>query len=187
MTAKEQTLHNLHQARTAHIRWLNAIKLLISGIDVNPNAIELMATDSTLGKWFYAEASQFSLGTCRMVIEEIEILLLNLHDKYMKIYLIYFGKKKKSLLESLVGKSSGVNEHEIELSNRYYEEIVEISDRLKHKLRIFESQLSAMEECKFKAHTIQETTASNNFDHVDKEIESSNTVQNAYFYGTRGR
>lgn len=181
MTNKEKSLHHLHQARTAHIRWVNTIKLLVSGIDIPSDSIQLSPTDSLFGKWFYDEAMLFSMGVSRMVIEEIEESLLALHDKYMKIYPIYYGQKKKTLLGELLGTRSKASQHEIELSLHFYEEIVLLSDKLKHKLRILESQFLSMGEDKFDSiagFTKSEISISN---------EINNDEENAYYYGTRGR
>jgi hypothetical protein len=183
MTNKEKTLHNLHQARTSHVRWVNSIKLLISGIDVLPETITLSATDSLFGKWFYEEAMIFSLGTSRMVLEEIEELFLSLHDKYLKIYPIYYGKNKKTLFGGFLGSKTKVSEYELEFSQRYYEEIVTISDKLKHKLRILESQLMSLEENKFALVTSDALEEQMNL----KIAEALNNDENAYFYGARGR
>lgn len=186
MTNKEKSIHNLHQARTEHIRWVNAIKLLVSGIEVSPDAIALSPTESPFGKWFYSEAMFFSMGTSRMVIEEIEVLFLALHDKYMKIYPIYNGSKKKNLLGGLLGGKNKASEHEIELSVRYYEEIVDLSDKFKHKLRVLESQLLSLGEEKF------DRLSEFNEPVVEKPIilkipEPEPVAEEAYFYGTRGR
>jgi hypothetical protein len=146
MTSKERFVHNLHQERSTHIRWVNTIKLLVSGIDINEKHITPDATTSEFGVWFYQEAMLFTLDTPRMVLEDIEELFHTLYDKYMKIYSIYYGQKKKPFLGSLLGAKAKVSEHEMELSHRYYEEIVVLSDKLKHKLRILESQLMSFSE-----------------------------------------
>lgn len=186
MTNKEKSIHNLHQARTEHIRWVNAIKLLVSGIDVSADTITLAPTDSSFGKWFYNEAMIFSMGTSRMVIEEIEVLLLALHDKYMKIYPIYYGNKKKNLLGGLLGTKTKASEHEIELSVRYYEEIVDLSDKFKHKLRILESQLLSLGEEKF--DRVADFMVHEKEDPIILKIpEPVQEKEEAYFYGTRGR
>lgn len=186
MTNKEKSIHNLHQARTAHIRWVNSIKLLVSGIEVSADTIALSPTDSLFGTWFYDEAMLFSLGTSRMVLEEIEELLLSLHDKYMKIYPIYYGQKKKTLLGGLLGSKNKASEHEIELSLRYYEEIINLSDKLKHKLRILESQLLSLGEDKF--DVVAGFTNVTAAEPIELKIpEPINNEEEAYCYGTRGR
>jgi hypothetical protein len=186
MTTKERFIHNLHQARTSHIRWVNSIKLLISGININENQITLDAIASEFGVWFYHEAMLFTLGTSRMVLEEIEELFLALHDKYMKIYPIYYANNKKTLFGSFLG-SKKASEYEIEFSHRHYEEIVALSDKLKHKLRILESQLMSLPEEKF--DTVAGFTK---FETAEEMIElkistPSNNEENTYFYGARGR
>ncbi|MFY9142564.1 CZB domain-containing protein [Sulfuricurvum sp.] len=187
MTNKEKSIHNLHQARTSHIRWVNTIKLLVSGIEVSEDSIQVNPTDALFGQWFYDEAMLFSLGTSRMVLEEIEILFLSLHDKYMKIYPIYYSSKKRSLLGGLIGGKSKASEHEIELSQRYYEEIVVLSDKLKHKLRILESQLMSLPLEKF--DTVAELTKPSLSSVVIQQPipEPVDNEETAYFYGTRGR
>lgn len=186
MTNKEKSIYNLHQARTAHIRWVNAIKLLVSGIDVSSDNIALVPTDSPFGKWFYAEAMLFSQGTSRLVLEEMETLLLILHDKYTKIYPIYYGNKKKTLLGGLMGVKSKASEYEIELSQRYYEEIILLSDKLKHKLRVLESQLLSMGEEKFTLVAgLSDLITSPEI--KPKVQEPLDHEEEAYFYGTRGR
>ncbi|MDD2837963.1 MAG: CZB domain-containing protein [Sulfuricurvum sp.] len=186
MSNKERSIHSLHQARTAHIRWVNAIKLLVSGIDVPADTIALSPTDSPFGKWFYDEAMLFSLGTSRMVLEDIEVLLLSMHDKYTKIYPIYYGQKKRSLLGDIMGRKSHASEYEMELSLRYYEEIVLLSDKLKHKLRVLESQLLSIGEEKF-ADIAKFTQAAPSTPKQQPLNEEPKDSDEAYYYGTRGR
>lgn len=188
MTSKEKFIHRLHQARTAHIRWVNGIKLLVSGIEVDEKQVPIDAITSDFGTWFYNEAMIFSFGTSQLVLEDMEKSFIACHDKYAKIYPIFFNKKRNTLLGDLFGKKSGVNSHEMDLSQRYYEEIVALSDQLKHKMRIFEAQLMSLDEEKynqFAAYT------------EEKSIEPANTIitetadtqsdEKAYFYGARGR
>lgn len=181
MTPKEQTLQHLYQARTAHIRWVNTIRLLVSGIDVPAETIALSPTDSDFGRWYYADAVRFSLGVSQMVLDEIETLLLAMHDQYTRIYPIYYGSKKKPLFGGLLGGRTKASAPEIEFSVRHYEEIVSLSDKLKHRLRVFESQLMSMGEEKFEhVPTLPALQAAEPA--CEPEIP-----ENSYFYGTRGR
>lgn len=183
MTNKEKTLYRLNSARTAHVRWMNSIKLLISGISVDTESIELTPTESQFGQWYYNEAVLFLQNKPRMVLEDIELILIALHDKYMKIYPIY--TKKKKFLDNLLGSKSRVNDHETELSHRYYEELVVLSDKLKQKLRILENQLISLDESHFSVLSVildesQKHTA-------DRTFMMEENQEKAYFYGTRGR
>ncbi len=185
MTNKEKFIHNMHQARTTHIRWVNAIKLLVSGIDVDEKQITLDATHSPFGLWYYNEAMLFSLGTSQLVLEEIENLLTELHDKYTKIYPIYYGNRKRSLFGELLGGRTRASAHEIELSQRFYEEIIQLSDKLKQKLRIFEAQLMSLSEEKFD-ELIRFTQQEKSIPAV-MEIQEVSEDEGAYYYGARGR
>jgi hypothetical protein len=185
MTNKEKFIHNMHQARTAHIRWVNAIKLLISGIDVDEKQITLDITHSTFGAWYYSEAMLFTIGSSRMVLEEIELLLMELHDKYTRIYPIYYGNRKRTILSGFLGGRTRASVPEIELSQRYYEEIIQISDKLKQKLRIFESQLMSLPEEKF--DELSCFTQKEKLIPANIEIQAPSDDQGVYCYGARGR
>lgn len=188
MTHKEHCIYNLHKARTTHIRWINTIKLLVSGIDIDSSQIVLEPIKSDFGEWFYNEASYFSFGTSRLVLEEIEKKFLSCHDLYTKIYLIFFANKSKTILGELFGLKSTISSHEKELAGRYYEELVLMSDQLKSKMRTFEAQLISQSDEKFATYglmfneknTITKETV------VKKEAEEA-TEGKAYFYGARGR
>ncbi|MCX6062335.1 MAG: CZB domain-containing protein [Campylobacterales bacterium] len=185
MTNKEKFIHNMHQARTAHIRWVNAIKLLVSGIDVDEKQITLDATHSQFGLWYYNEAMLFSLGTSQLVLEEIENFLTELHDKYTKIYPIYYGNRKRNLLSDFLGGRTRASAHEIELSQRFYEDIIQLSDKLKHKLRIFEAQLMSLTDEKYDElirFTQQEKSIS-----IEPNILAASIDEGSYHYGARGR
>lgn len=185
MTSKENFIHNMHQARTAHIRWVNAIKLLVSGIDVDEKQITLDATHSAFGLWYYNEAMLFTISSSRLVLEEIENLLTQLHDKYTKIYPIYYGNRKRNLLSGFLGGRTRASAHEIEFSQRYYDEILLLSDKLKHKLRILEAQLMSLSEEKF--DELSCFTQKEESTPVVLESQEVSEDEGAYHYGARGR
>ncbi len=174
---KEQTIHNLHKARTAHVRTLNTVKLLVSGLNVDESQFKLGQTETAFGKWFHEEAMLFSTGNSRIHLEAIETLLLQLHDHFTKIYKIYFANNSGGIM-GLFGKKNRPSDAEKELAKRLYDEMIAFSDELKQKLRIFESQLSSMPEEKFAqtAYIPIETPAS--------EPEEEDDAQ--YHFGARG-
>ena len=145
---KEKCIHNLHQARTSHIRLLNSLKLLVSGLSVDENKFKSHLSETEFGKWFYEEAMLFSMGNSRLSLDEIENTLLKFNDSFTKIYQIYFDNKASGL-GGMFGLKKKASNAEVELAQRLYEEMVVLSDRLKQKLRVFESQLSSMPEEKF--------------------------------------
>jgi hypothetical protein len=183
MSAKEKIIHHLHEARIAHIRWVNSIKLLVSGIDIPESDIELSPTDSLFGKWYYTEAQLFADTNARMVLEEIESLFLSAHDKYMKLYTIYYANKKKGMFSALLGSKKSITSVEAEFSQQRYEEIVLLSDKLKQKLRIFETQLMSMNDEKF-----EQIARFSERDAIPSPQEREQESENgAYYFGTRGR
>ncbi|MDD5053049.1 MAG: hypothetical protein PHO27_10000 [Sulfuricurvum sp.] len=185
MTNKERFIHNMHQSRTAHIRWVNSIKLLMSGINVDESDICVNALESEFGKWFYNEAMLFSLGSSRMVLEDIEMIFISMHDKYTKIYPIYFGKQKKNLLGNILGRKSNISDYEKEFSERYYEEIVVLSDKLKHKLRILEAQMMSITEDRFDEYS--HFTENEPIKAIHLKIPEPEANETSYYHGARSR
>ncbi len=174
---KEQTIHNLHKARTAHVRTLNSVKLLVSGLNVDESQFKLGQTETAFGKWFHEEAMLFSTGNSRIHLEAMEATLLQLHDHFTKIYQIYFANS--SGIMGMFGKKNKPSDAEKELAKRLYDEMIVFSDELKQKLRVFESQLSSMPEEKFAqlAYTPEEEPS------AEPKIEDDGAQ---YHFGARG-
>jgi hypothetical protein len=149
MATKEVFIQKLKQARNAHISWVNNIKLLVSGIDMDSADIPLSKIDSAFGKWLYNEGMVFSTASTKSTLEEIDGLHSKLHDTYMPIYQIFYQNKSGGMFNNLFGSKHRASQNELLLAQRYYEEIVVLSDKLKSKLRVFESQLLATTDEKF--------------------------------------
>ncbi len=147
MSSKEKNLNNLYKARVAHLKWVNTIKLLVSGFKVEKSHLTLpIIQDSEVGAWYYNQALQFSQFQSRNVVEEMETILEKMYDYYAKIYAIYFSQKENSI-KSLFGKKEhSISNNERELASRYYEDIVKLSDEFKNKLHTLERQITAMQE-----------------------------------------
>lgn len=147
MNAKEKSLNRLYKARVAHLKWVNTIKLLVSGLKVDQSHLTLpIIQDSEVGTWYYNEAIQFSQFRSQSVLSEMETLLEAMFNIYAKIYEIYFTGKQSTLKSILGMKNNTVNRHEAELAGRYYEDIVKLSDDFKAKLHTLERQMLAMQE-----------------------------------------
>ena len=131
------------------------------------------------------KAMLFSLGISQLVLNEIEIFLTELHDKYTKIYPIYYANRKRNILSGFLGGRTRPSTPEIELSQRYYDEILLVSDNLKHKLRIFESQLMSMSEEKF--DKLSCFTENEKIMPIMQETQEVSEDEGAYYYGARGR
>lgn len=178
MTLKETNISKLYKARSSHIQWVNTVKLLVSGIDVNKLYLSPIIQESPLGQWFYSEAMLFAQFNSQNVLDEMEELLESMYAIYTKIYSIYYGNKKSSIKE-LFGFKSGANEHEMELASRYYEEIVTLSDQFKNKLKLFERQLMALSDEKHESIKAYVEEKKPEPPMVNEEA--------AYYYGPRSR
>ena len=104
VNTKEKNMYRLYKARTAHLKWVNTIKLLVSGFDVDKKALTPLAQDSECGKWFYNEGIQFAQFNSKNVLDEMDGLLESMYNIYTKIYSIYFGDKGG--LKSFLGLKS---------------------------------------------------------------------------------
>lgn len=147
MNAKEKSLNRLYKARVAHLKWVNTIKLLVSGLKVDQSHLILpIIQDSEIGTWYYNEAIQFGQFRSQSVLSEMETQLEAMFNVYAKIYEIYFAQKQSTLKSILGMKEKSVTRHEAELAGRYYEDIVKLSDEFKSKLHTLERQMMAMQE-----------------------------------------
>ncbi len=175
---KEQAIHRLQKARTSHVRAINDVKLLVSGLYLDESQFKLGQTKTEFGKWFYEEAMIFSTGNSRIHLEAIESLLLELHDHFTKIYQIYFANQSGGIM-GLFGKKNKPSDAEKELARRLYDEMIALSDQLKQKLRVFESQLLSMPEEKFVelAHTPEP---------APRVAETAEDDSGQYHFGARG-
>ncbi|MDY0121373.1 MAG: hypothetical protein RBR54_05455 [Sulfurimonas sp.] len=145
MDAKQKNIAQFYEARTQYFKWLNSVKLLVSGFEIDKNYLTPIAQDSAFGRWFYTQGLQFSRFQSKNVLDELEEILALMYEVYTKIYAIYYGEKK-SALKSLLGIRQVPNKHEQELAARYYEELVLHADRFKKRLSLFESQLLSMSQ-----------------------------------------
>lgn len=178
MKTKELYIKYTQQARAEHVKWVNNIKLLISGVNVDEKVIALNPVESSFGKWYYEKAILLALPNSQIVLFDIEKLFLSIHDVYIKIYPIYY-EKNKSIIGSIFGKRTHVSPHETILAEQYYEEIVLISDKLKNKINLFEKILHAISD-----ETFEELLSFDN-QYVSKGVAIESEDDGKYHYGAR--
>jgi hypothetical protein len=142
--AREKNMARLYAARAEHLKWVNMIKLLVSGFKVDKDVMKPLFQDSDLGKWYYQEAIQFAQFNSQIVLDEMEEILESMYNVYSNIYTIYYGESEGGLKSFLGIKRSVVSSNDKLLASRYYEDIVKLSDELKKKFKIFERQLLAL-------------------------------------------
>ena len=144
---KEDVVGHLRAAKTAHIKWVQKAKLLVSGLDINEDAIPVDSTECKFGKWFYSDGQVLNALSnnpleCMTAIEKLHF---NLHDKYLQIFSIYFNKPKAGFFAKLFGvKKKNLNKDEIKLASEYYNEMEQISHDLLDEINRLERRLIAV-------------------------------------------
>ena len=178
LNSKEKNINRLYKARAGHIRWMNSVKLLVSGLSIQEKIPLPLILESYFGKWYYNEALYFAKFNSQQVLSDIEALMESIFNLYTKIYSIYFGEKP-SMLQTIFGTKTNVNKNDHILASKYYEEILFLSDQLKKKLAILERQLSALSLEKHEEIKMFDT------DLEEESILSKTTKEKSYRYGAR--
>lgn len=156
MSTKEQFIGRLRKARTHHLKWLNQIRLLVSGITADKESIAVNQSESAFGVWFYDEAMAFGNSTSKNVLGEMDKLYGSCFDHYFKIYHTLFSNSSGGFMNAILGPKKPAA-GELMMAQKFYEELVVSSDALMGKLRLFESQLLATGEDKFAELMVPET------------------------------
>jgi len=181
VSKKQDNIQMLYKARTDHLKWINNIKLLISGVYSNNVIPEPVLHESEVGKWYYSNALQFSQFNSRLVLEDIEKILEEIYELYVNIFSI-FNSVKENKLKSLFGIRKGISNYENKQVSQYYDEIIKLSDSFKNKLKTLESQMLALDDEKH--NQIQDFQSSNN-SMSNVEIIQNDSLKE-YNYGPRG-
>jgi len=147
MASKNSFIQHIREARTEQIKWLNQIKLIVSGVMSAKEAVPVNQTECGFSRWLYGDAMIFSTSNAKTVIDEMAELHTQCYDVYLKIYATLFASQKGGLMAVFGSKKAGSSD--LKLAQNYYEELITISDKLIARLRVFESQMLAMPEAKF--------------------------------------
>lgn len=147
MAAKESYITSIRNARTHQVKWVNQIKLMVSGVGVDKEKIPVSQTESDFGKWLFEEAMIFSTTNARGIIDEMSDLHTQCYDIYLKIYGALFANQKSGFMGMFGSKKASAND--LQLAQNYYEELLGVSDKLLSTLRRFESMMLAMPESKY--------------------------------------
>jgi len=162
MSKKDQYIEQLRQARINHKKWMNQIRLIVSGLDKKKTTIPLNQSESQFGDWLYSKATVYSISNSKIVLTDIETLFNDCYNLYHKIYAILFNNEEGSILSSLFG-SKKASRAEYKLAEQHYEKLVEKSEQLLKKVHIFKQQLTATNFEKFEraleTHAFDETNS----------------------------
>lgn len=152
---KEDVLGHLRAAKSAHIKWVQKAKLLISGIDIEEGAIPVNSTECKFGQWFYSDGQILNALSNNPLecMQRIERLHFDLHDMYLNIFSIYFAETKKAgFFAKLFGfKRKEISAAESTLAEGYYKTMEGISTELIEEINRLERRLIAVSDAKIEA------------------------------------
>lgn len=146
---KSETLTHLHDAKKAHIKWVQRAKALIEGLPVEKEAIPVDCTECKFGQWFYGEGQNLNAIPGMECLHEIERLHFQLHDIYMKIFKVYFGEMNRSFFSKLFNTKKKISDHDKEIAKEYYDNLFGISQELVGVIDKLERRLHAMSASAF--------------------------------------
>lgn len=186
MNSKEKNIDRLYKARTAHMQWMNYLKLLVSGLNMKKKPPTPILQESIFGQWYYNEALHFKHFNSEQALENMETILEAMYGTYAKIYAIYFAPKK-GLMKSMLGLNDTVSSNDKELASRYYEDIVFLSDKLKKSLGVLERQMFALPLEEHERVNVYVDENNKKDDVITPEPENNASEGAQYFNGPRSR
>lgn len=141
---KQDTIQQLHDAKKAHVKWVQRAKALIEGLPVEKESIPVDCTECKFGQWFYGEGQNLHAIPGMECLSEIESLHFELHDMYMKIFKLYFGEMNKSFFSKIFKSSKKVSDSDKERARENYDKLLEISKKLLEVIDKLERRLHAI-------------------------------------------
>ena len=143
---KADILTQLRAAKAAHIAWVQRAKLLISGFEMDKDAIPVNSTECKFGKWFYSDGKLLSLirNNPKEYMIEMEELHFKLHNVYLNIFAIYYKNEKKSFFSHFFSSKKKINDPDKELAKQYLCELEEISNNLIKSINRMERRIVAI-------------------------------------------
>jgi len=179
MSSKEKYIQHIRTARTDQHKWINQIKLMVSGVTLDKDAVPVNQSDSDFSRWLFKEAMIFSTSNAKNIIDEMIELHTKCYDIYLKIYGTLFAGKTGGFMSVFGAKKASASD--LKLAQNYYEELLPASDQLLSKLRSFESLMLATQEAKFDELLVEQVMADEASEHEASEHPAAK--QKLYFRG----
>jgi len=141
---KSNALEHLDAARRSHIKWLNRAKSMVEGKNMIRDPHPLASTACQFGLWFNDEGHKLYVLLDIKGEGKIRLLHDKLHDKYLKIYEIYFGSAegivynqkvrlaKRAVSQEEDAEAKGLMQDLKELSYSMLEEIIYLENVVKN-------------------------------------------------------
>jgi len=177
MSKKDDYIEQARQARIEHKKWVNQVRLIVSGLEKNRDAIVLNPSESHFGTWLYSKATVYSISNSKLVLSEIEHLFDECYKEYHKIYTLLFKENNNGFLKSFFGVEK-VSQSDYKIAEQHYEILLEKSDKLFNKLRVFENQLTATSFEKFDRELQDEAIVK------EKAVQTPKQKEQRYYRGS---
>lgn len=143
---KNEVLTKLRSAKSSHVNWVQKAKMLIEGIDVDKSSIPVNATECKFGLWFYSDAQK--LNALRNIsldsMASIETLHMQLHDKYLMIYKVYYSGESGGFFKKFFGKKQEIPADDLDQAKIYFQELQDISKVLIEEINRMERRIIAL-------------------------------------------
>ncbi len=147
MDRRMAAIHELRQAKQAHIRWVSYAYGLVEGLELNQDMVPVFETDCAFGKWYYGDGQLLS---ALPEYEAIEAPHRELHKKYARIVKLLFGEnEKKGWFSRLIGKKSKIDDQRREHAMILYRELEAASQEVVKSLKALEQRLRDMTDTEF--------------------------------------
>lgn len=158
MSKKDSYLELLKEARIEHKKWINQVKLIVSGLEKSKSTIVLNPSESPFGRWFYAQAMECPITNSDLILSDMELFFHKCYEEYHKIHALLFKDSNGGILESLFG-STKASLSDYKIASELYETLLENSEKLLRKLRAYENQLIATNSQKFDRAILDDTVS----------------------------
>ena len=142
---KDEILRQIHNARKAHISWVQRAKALVAGVPLSEDQIPMNATECLFGKWFYDEGIRLKKLPGFEIIDDIERQHIDLHEEYLKIFQIFFGQKPSLLGKLLPFFKKKVTPEERQHAKIILADLEKTSNELLDILSLLERRVEALQ------------------------------------------
>lgn len=143
---KKETLTQLRSAKSAHIQWRSYAQALIAGIPVNEEYVPIIHTNCKFGKWYYGSGQKLSSLSAFKTIETPHEVL---HQVYIEIFKLLFGKDERSALKKIFGSSAKIKQENQEKAEALMQKLLAISATLLEAITLLEEEIKQIPDEEF--------------------------------------
>ena len=150
-----QISHNIELAKQDNTRWLEYADALIHGNTVNKDGIPKYREECIPCQWLYDHSDEVSRFYRKIdkveveffhfdIMEQIEVLRYDLHEKYLFIFKTYLPDMNHSIFAFLFRSNKRRTEYDHIAAQRQFREMKRIVEELNKKLEQLELSLNKM-------------------------------------------